>query len=814
MPTLPGHRYLGPGNKLDNGKPVDEDDRIAQLHDIAYEFAKNSEDVFRSDDEAIRSFAGDFAHSLRNWELNGGDFVGVLGLGAKTGVERILRTTLYPWNPGKDQYKQIDDHVGRRCLEAQLAQNLYEAILPPRRRGDISFSDFWSKPTAFRLLQDIREDLQTSKAHVGARSRFQSVAHEYGSKWFKLAKQDYITRDVFQNEYGVGSSQIPSSGNPVFETGDKSSADRRTEKAEEEFHVGPEALADEILTQELDQLEHGGPHVGPGPLAEEILSQSLAAHGNSTPPSSPVAARSRQPDTPVAGPSGVGQPSFKRPSTPASSRKRPARPSPTSEPKDKSVRLADTRDTPPVTMPTDNLAPTMEVDQQAQNGTVQSGGGSRGGSSAGTSSAANTVSFGMSRGGQGSKTTISHSRLMFLHGLAPKVLDVGAVTPYGQTACDMKGLSFGMAYIPVDWLPFYLTPNEFNLLPPNSHIDSVEVTVTPVGCRTAFEHGKKDPGVATQEWVAIGRYFIGLNKKFPIINHRITTNAQDPMQPSSLAAIDKKLMVDKYYHDPCQAAVLGYPVQIDEYATYIYNNTQLAETTYLKVKDYVPHKGGNPRFDKLINRFMFNAHVGKPICNYKYAPGNGGIKSKRGVNINYAQAQQNIHTEKHFGSFKYKFAPWKITEKKNNENVITGYGDMACTYENSNVSNVQIPVSYGYDRQLEMGAYIHNVGSGKYMPAQPQLHIGLMPTPNLDPTKSQHSFQISSAYFEIKSTIHISHNIDSCMTDGPTAIQWNDSITTFDGESCWQRMPSGLTFAAAPINFPEDTPLPKKSKGN
>lgn len=34
--TLPGYRYLGPGNDLDNGTPVDRDDYIAQDHDYDY----------------------------------------------------------------------------------------------------------------------------------------------------------------------------------------------------------------------------------------------------------------------------------------------------------------------------------------------------------------------------------------------------------------------------------------------------------------------------------------------------------------------------------------------------------------------------------------------------------------------------------------------------------------------------------------------------------------------------------------------------------------------------------------------------------
>lgn len=34
--TLPGYKYLGPGNSLDLGEPTNQLDRIAQEHDITY----------------------------------------------------------------------------------------------------------------------------------------------------------------------------------------------------------------------------------------------------------------------------------------------------------------------------------------------------------------------------------------------------------------------------------------------------------------------------------------------------------------------------------------------------------------------------------------------------------------------------------------------------------------------------------------------------------------------------------------------------------------------------------------------------------
>ena len=100
MPSLlyPNHRYLGPGNPIDNGTPVDNADRIAQVHDIEYNSARTKEDIFESDARAIQSFKSDFLA-----KPNLPSLVGPVGLGVKNTVEQsLLNTTIYPNNlPGR-----------------------------------------------------------------------------------------------------------------------------------------------------------------------------------------------------------------------------------------------------------------------------------------------------------------------------------------------------------------------------------------------------------------------------------------------------------------------------------------------------------------------------------------------------------------------------------------------------------------------------------------------------------------------------------------------------------------------------------------
>ena len=58
--TLPGHKYIGPGNDENSGTPVDEDDRIASVHDKAYANAKSQQDVINADTDAISDFDHDW----------------------------------------------------------------------------------------------------------------------------------------------------------------------------------------------------------------------------------------------------------------------------------------------------------------------------------------------------------------------------------------------------------------------------------------------------------------------------------------------------------------------------------------------------------------------------------------------------------------------------------------------------------------------------------------------------------------------------------------------------------------------------------
>lgn len=83
MPVLPGHNYIGPGNELNAGEPIDSDDYIAQQHDSRYESARSVQEVREADSDAIHDFLLDSADNIHS-------AVGYFGLKAKSVIENLV----------------------------------------------------------------------------------------------------------------------------------------------------------------------------------------------------------------------------------------------------------------------------------------------------------------------------------------------------------------------------------------------------------------------------------------------------------------------------------------------------------------------------------------------------------------------------------------------------------------------------------------------------------------------------------------------------------------------------------------------------
>ena len=82
--TLPGHKYLGPGNTIGTGEePIDNDDLLAFNHDLDYNKAKTVEEVRDADREHILNSIDDILKGDIHSIISGA------GIGAKYGIESI-----------------------------------------------------------------------------------------------------------------------------------------------------------------------------------------------------------------------------------------------------------------------------------------------------------------------------------------------------------------------------------------------------------------------------------------------------------------------------------------------------------------------------------------------------------------------------------------------------------------------------------------------------------------------------------------------------------------------------------------------------
>nr|QRQ90276.1 MAG: hypothetical protein 3 [Parvoviridae sp.] len=90
--SLPDHRYIGPGNTVDETPPIDTDDAIAREHDIAYNKAETQEDVQEADRQGANEFLTDVIHNN-----NVHSIAGYIGLKAKEKIESVIGVQ-YPNN--------------------------------------------------------------------------------------------------------------------------------------------------------------------------------------------------------------------------------------------------------------------------------------------------------------------------------------------------------------------------------------------------------------------------------------------------------------------------------------------------------------------------------------------------------------------------------------------------------------------------------------------------------------------------------------------------------------------------------------------
>lgn len=102
--TLPGTKYVGPGNSMNLGTPVVNIDADAYEHDHAYIDAKDKYDVYKADETFIQKAGDHLAEGISNQnsltDLVGGA-IGYGGIKSKNIIEKAVGKSIYPQFSGK-----------------------------------------------------------------------------------------------------------------------------------------------------------------------------------------------------------------------------------------------------------------------------------------------------------------------------------------------------------------------------------------------------------------------------------------------------------------------------------------------------------------------------------------------------------------------------------------------------------------------------------------------------------------------------------------------------------------------------------------
>lgn len=114
--TLPGSKYIGPGNPVDSGTPTNRVDFAAKQHDIAYSEAKNNQDVRQADIEFKQSAQNSVAEAL---SFGGNPIEGLHGAAGYLGIQskNLFEDTfyhgesIYPSFTGKTWLLQIEQII-------------------------------------------------------------------------------------------------------------------------------------------------------------------------------------------------------------------------------------------------------------------------------------------------------------------------------------------------------------------------------------------------------------------------------------------------------------------------------------------------------------------------------------------------------------------------------------------------------------------------------------------------------------------------------------------------------------------------------
>lgn len=367
-----------------------------------------------------------------------------------------------------------------------------------------------------------------------------------------------------------------------------------------------------------------------------------------------------------------------------------------------------------------------------------------------------------------------YSRLFYSWGYNFTALDIA---DKADPTIKQKWIMTPMAYVPVDYLPFYIPRSLYDDLPAESMIEEVRCKVTPWGSRVSFQTNADTTSPATAQHVVVGCSAIGLNqnKEFNWANRDVTesnTMVISTHNTPTDSKMTKKLWgaekdVNQFNDVPSSFGAIR---QLDVYGGPVLD-TYVAKTS--TVSEFV--NSGWPAFETKYNRFAYDAHKGKPIVNYTYKPKFGVIKAKPRMlqcnrsdlsNIAYRIVGLESNRTLNVDPLLRKSFAGNQTGQETQISTKTQPAKDAFITKDKLVYESSVDLAFGRFRADLLGTPIG---------AQPQLHIGILPVQANQPGTSV-GFVCAAAYWQIDSFIKIKVDFGSAFnTVVARPIDWMES---------------------------------------
>lgn len=337
-------------------------------------------------------------------------------------------------------------------------------------------------------------------------------------------------------------------------------------------------------------------------------------------------------------------------------------------------------------------------------------------------------------------------------GLGPKIITrvITAKTSPTRPGYTQSYLTTSFAEVPVHRLEIYLTPGEYNNLPPGSRCTHVSVEVAQRNPVIQFETGASTTKEATINQVKQCNEAIGLNLTGKGMTVSVGGFAGELMLPGSIGlpkynAIGAyKGLSRTFYGSSVSAATFnsdipfvasGHPVLLQNYWAWTQSSLTGTGTN-----------AGWPETTRYFKQWDGADTINTPISKYEYTPANGFLKTP----LQFIQPMMPTQQLDLFGSTNnitdgQPFRMRDIMQPEINANgeisrinhnvgtVTTTAAPATIPVVNNfaaNVENLPLATDFSYTSNLEKsGKYKHGSRTIHGVKTQPSYHVGIMPCP-------------------------------------------------------------------------------------